>query len=48
MDTKFYLIAITDNQLIVTRDYDTLDEAYDNKEFLERYGGYNVRLKVRE
>lgn len=46
-NTKYFLIAITETQLILSRDYDTLEEAYDNKEFLER-SGYHVRLKVKE
>lgn len=46
-NTKYYLVATMDTQLIISRHYDSLEEAYDNKEFLER-SGYHVRLKVEE
>lgn len=46
-NTKYFLIATTETQLVISRDYDSLEEAYDNKEFLER-SGYSVRLKVKE
>ena len=45
MKTRFYLM-FDDNAR--TRFYDTLEEASDNKEFIERYFGIHVRLKVDE
>lgn len=48
MKTRFYLVFNDDRAIHVTRFYDTLEEARDNAEFVERYFGVHVRLKVRE
>ena len=44
---KFYLVATRPDKLIITRYYDSIEEAYDNKEFLE-LDGFHVRLKIKE
>lgn len=46
MAMKYYLTGYNDEMYITTRDYDSKEEAYDNKEFLERYYGMHVNLKV--
>ena len=46
MKTRFYLIYNTKEALHITRYYPTIEEANANKEFLERYLGVHVRLKV--
>jgi len=48
MKTRFYLVYNTPEALHITRFYDTLEEALDNAEFVERYFGTHVRLKVDE
>ena len=48
MKTRFYLVYNDDKAIHVTRFYDSIDEANANKEFIERYFGVRVRLKVDE
>ena len=48
MKTRFYLIFNDEKSIHVTRFYNTLEEAMDNAEFIERYFGVHVRLKVNE
>ena len=48
MKQRFYLIYNTVDAIHVTRYYDSIEEANDNKEFIERYFGARVRLKVSE
>jgi len=48
MKTRFYLVYNTEDAIHVTRFYDSIDEANNNKEFIERYFGVHVRLKVDE
>lgn len=48
MKTRFYLVFNDDKAIHVTRFYDTLEEAMDNAEFVERYFGVRVCLKVSE
>lgn len=48
MKTRFYLVYNDDKAIHVTRFYDTIEEAMDNAEFVERYFGVHVRLKVDE
>lgn len=48
MKTRFYLVFNDDKAIHVTRFYDTFEEAMNNKEFVERYFGVHVRLKVDE
>lgn len=48
MKTRFYLVFNDDKAIHVTRFYDTIEEAMDNAEFVERYFGVHVRLKVDE
>ena len=48
MKTRFYLVYNTPEALHITRYYPTMEEANDNKEFLERYFGVRVRLKIDE
>ena len=45
MKTRFYLVY-EDNQK--SRFYDSYEEAMDNAEFIEKYFGIHVRLKVDE
>ena len=48
MKTRFYLVYNTPEAIHITRFYETMEEAMDNKEFIERYFGVHVRLKVDE
>jgi len=48
MKQRFYLVYNTTEAIHITRFYDTMEEANDNKEFIERYFGVRVRLKVDE
>ena len=48
MKTRFYLVYNTADAIHVTRFYETIEEAMDNAEFIERYFGTHVRLKVDE
>lgn len=48
MKTRFYLVYNTADAIHITRFYESIEEAMDNKEFIERYFGTHVRLKVSE
>ena len=48
MKTRFYLVYNTPEAMHITRYYPTIEEALDNAEFIERYFGIHVRLKVDE
>ena len=48
MKTRFYLVYNTEEAIHVTRFYETYEEAMDNAEFIERYFGVRVRLKIDE
>lgn len=48
MKTRFYLVFNDEKSIHVTRFYNTIEEAMDNAEFIERYFGLRVRLKVSE
>ena len=48
MKQRFYLVYNTETAIHVTRFYETMEEAEINKEFLEKYFGVHVRLKVDE
>lgn len=45
MKTRFYLMFDND---VRTRFYDSYEEAMDNAEFIEKYFGIHVRLKISE
>ena len=48
MKARFYLVYNTADAIHITRFYQTIEEALDNAEFIERYFGVHVRLKVDE
>ena len=48
MKCKFYVVFYNEEKIGRTREFDSKEEAFDNAEFLERYYGFNCRLKVRE
>ena len=48
MKTRFYLVFNDDKAIHVTRFYDSYEEAMDNAEFIEKYFGIHVRLKISE
>ena len=47
MKTRFYLSANTDTFFFESRVYDTREEAELNKEFLERYYGMGIRVRLK-
>lgn len=49
-NAKYYIAYRTlEGENKVTRPYDSVEEAYDNMEFMQRYGGFeSIRLKVLE